>query len=111
MPVTDQNNQLAALMAMMMQGKQQQGLQNPGMQLGSPGGSAIGNLMGGAPNTPGMTQLSPTAGLPAPSQTPAPPTLGIGRGMPMQMPPLQSANPDPQGAQDKPPADPFLAGG
>ncbi len=108
MPVTDQNNQLAQLMQMMMAAKAQQGMQQ---SQGSPGGSAIGNLMGGQPNTPGMTQLSPTAGLPAPSQSPAPPTLGIGRGMPMQMPPLQSANPDPQGQQEKPPADPFLAGG
>ncbi len=111
MPVTDQNAQLAALMQMLMKGPPQ-GLQNPGMQLpSSPGGSAIGNMLGGAPSTPGMTQLSPTAGLPAPSQGAAPPTLGMGRGMPMQMPPLQSANPDPQGAQDKPPPDPYPPGG
>ncbi len=109
MPITDQNNQLALLMHVLQAAKAQQNIGQQAQQfLGNPGGSALGSLMGGQPNTPGMTQLSPTAGLAAPSQTPAPPTLGIGRGMPMQMPPLQSANPDPQGTQEKPPTDPFL---
>ncbi len=103
MPIPDQNNQLAQLLQMVMRGKQMQAMPP------NPGGSALGNPGMSLPSTPGMTQLSPTAGLSAPQQA-APPTLGIGRGMPMQMPPLQSANPDPQGVQDKPPADPFLAG-
>ncbi len=106
MPVTEQNNQLAMLMQMLQAAKAQQQPMLPP----SPGGAPLGNMLGGAPNTPGMTQLSPTAGLPAPQQA-APPTLGIGHGMPMQMPPLPMSNPDPQGVQEKPPEDPFLAGG
>ncbi len=108
MPITDQNQQMAMLQqaikqAMMQQQMMQSGqLLNGGGNPGNPGGPALGGAPPvSMPQTPGMaSQLAPTAGLPA-QQGSQPPTLGIGRPLPMQMP-----NPDPQGEQMQQPLPP-----
>ncbi len=102
MPVTDQNNQIAALQQQMQQAQAQQMLmpliqklmaakaqqQAPQMQPPAQGmqGQGLGAMLGGQA---------------AMGQQQGPPTLGMGGGLPMQMP-----NPDPQGQPIQPPLPP-----